>query len=331
MPNIYVQRYEIRGPEDLIDMVKRNHFHWSYDRNEWEAKGLYDEPDEDVLGDSIMNSGDVIMDRKTMIAFSGYSGWSMHEDRVIQIASHLPRGTTLTVAGFDMDDYPSGGQVLVLEGKTGEVISDTYVAAQIVARLYFPLLFDELSVSTREYRAVKEANKMASEMPLYRVGLKQNECDREGLICELVVEFGGLRDFDDKTNTGTFSWQLGFAEERNSDRDPQHPRRVSVDEIRSDSQADTIFVFDEYEWEGQMVEDFLVIPPRPHEPRRIHGNLTAAALSRGESWPVPSASHVTEIVKELRPEIYASIQRTAELIMNTALKTQALPTRTASS
>ncbi|QHN70997.1 hypothetical protein [Mollivirus kamchatka] len=327
MPNIYVQRYEIRGPEDLINMVKRNHFRWSYDRNEWEAKGLYDEPDEDVLDDSITNSGEVIMDRKTLIAFSGYSGWSMHEDRVVQIASHLPLGTTLTVAGFDMDDYPSGGQVLVLEGETGEVISDTYMAAQIVARLYFPLLFDELSASTREYRAVKEANKMARDMPLYRVALKQDERDREGLVYDLTIKFGNLRDFDDKTNTGRFDWQLGFAEEHQ----PQYPRRVSVDEIRKDSQADAIFILDEYEWQGQTMEDFLVIPPRPQEPRRIYGNPMAAAPPHGESCPVPSASHLTEIVRELRPEIYASIQRTAELIMDTALKAQALPTRTASS
>jgi hypothetical protein len=141
MPNIFVQRYFILGSPQLLNQVFNKYFYQQ--GNQWKSRGLMEE---DPLDSQILNSGDFIHE-KDKIVFSSYMGWDMHPELIEQMAKKLPRGTVLLVIGFDMDDYPTeeGGQILEIEGGTGHLIKNETHSSQIVAKYYFPQLYEDIS------------------------------------------------------------------------------------------------------------------------------------------------------------------------------------------
>jgi hypothetical protein len=64
----------------------------------------------------------------------------------------MPRGSVVTVVGFDMDDYPkkSGGAILMVEGGTGKQRYFERYPSRRIAKKYFPLLFQELEQQLQE-------------------------------------------------------------------------------------------------------------------------------------------------------------------------------------
>lgn len=156
----YAQRYQISGPPAAIQYLKTYHFYPK--GNTWRSTGLYDDP----LADPLANQDGVVhMSDPNHIAFSAFVPAESVEEDAAQMARHLPANTTLTVLGFDADNYDDPGQSLTLEGSTGILLArDNQFPAPIIAKTYFPQLFEELSLQVRERNAIKHANEMAGNL-----------------------------------------------------------------------------------------------------------------------------------------------------------------------
>ena len=139
MPNIFVQRYFILGQKNIVDNVFKKFFFKQ--GKQWKSHGLMET---DPLEEQIVDSGEFIH-QSDHISFSSYMGWDMHPELIKQMAKKLPRGTILLVIGYDMDDYPSknGGQILEIEGETGNIITNKTYPSQWISKHHFPLLYEK--------------------------------------------------------------------------------------------------------------------------------------------------------------------------------------------
>lgn len=182
----YLQRYDIRGPKDLIEEIKRRNFYFSPADGVWKSRGLFDDPARDPLEDMLPNH--LVMDSPDTISFSAYvDAGNTNEESVTEMARNLPEGITLSTVGFDIEDYPLPGQMLVVYGGTGEIYSNVSVPAELLVDTYFPEAAEDLSFLMRSNAAVARANRMAETMA------------NSGL----VIKFASLQQDSDE-----FHWSL---------------------------------------------------------------------------------------------------------------------------
>jgi hypothetical protein len=129
----------------LIQRIRDTFFFWDRDAKDVRSRGLMED---DPLEHTIVDSGDFVA-LPQEIQFSSYSGCDIHPEVITKMFKRLPRGVTLTVVGFDMDDYPGEpeDQAAVLIIKPNQSPEISRVSSRRVAKTFFPKLYAQLEES----------------------------------------------------------------------------------------------------------------------------------------------------------------------------------------
>ncbi|QHN71428.1 hypothetical protein [Mollivirus kamchatka] len=151
---VYVARYEITGPVELVDRVVRDHV---VAEGRGGTVGL-SRDGLDPSRSSTPDTGDFVV-APGRVAFSSQSP-SWPQDTISFMAAVLPRGVLLRVAGFDMEAFPEGESGRFYLRSAREEETQLSLPTLAVAYNFFPGLIEPLSLAYRRRRALAHANQL---------------------------------------------------------------------------------------------------------------------------------------------------------------------------
>ncbi|ALD62271.1 hypothetical protein ml_469 [Mollivirus sibericum] len=151
---VYVVRYEVTGPVELVDRVVREHV---VAEGRGGTVGL-SRDGLDPSRSSTPGAGDFVV-APGRVAFSSQSP-SWPQDTISFMAAVLPRGVLLRVAGFDMGAFPEGESGRFYLRSAREEETQLSLPTLAVAYNFFPGLTEPLSLAYRRRRALAHANQL---------------------------------------------------------------------------------------------------------------------------------------------------------------------------